>query len=605
MGAIETSSENQYSDPFFALCGLTSFVANAEAALTIDRELTPSEVSVLASLLASGTELSHLTLTQELPPGAADQFGSALASSTIHTLHLESHHGSKATELFRTLAVLANPALQQLSILSYATDHDTRLNDSFGQLIALRSLTISASGPFTQCTPLLIAAIGKLHALESLTVSKIALSAWDAETLAEALRGLPQMTDLGISSSNIGTEAARAIGGAAGRGRIRKLRLDSCQIQDEGASAMVDAILDASRRSKCKFQELDLSCNCIGPTGGEKLVAELLARSPRLRSLNLSGNPIGDTAAFALGKALTRSLWELNVSECDMTPRGVEFILRVFLSLHPPAFSVLRIGLNNLRDFGAWAVANLLCSGGRRLTELDIKSSDITEEAALELPKSLAKVYTLNRIDMSENPIGPRGATAIIDALSTAASTMPMDTINLQSCKIEDDGASAVGRLIVRRGCKNVFLSNNGVRTMGMKAIADSVADSACMIETLDLSVNLGFSTSGISPTRARVNIPIQIRQTNEQSVRCPGMVYLLDKFTQQQSRPQKRLVRTLNIKETGMNVEVAMAVKRAMIANGAIYMLLVNMGDEKANEILKEAERDSKSSGHSMLILM
>ncbi len=335
---------------------------------------------------------------------------------------------------------------------------------------------------------------------------------------------------------------------------------------------MVDAIL--GRRYICKLQELNLQRNYIDSAGGRRLSEGLIAHSPRLRSLNLFANPIGDATAEFLGKALqnAQSLGELDVRYCKLSSRGLALLLGALSLLSSrSALRVLRIGINALDGFGASSIAKfLLSSSGRRLTELDISNSNITEAAALELSAVFAKAYTLKFLDIRENPLGPRGAVVIVDALAAATSTVPMDMIDLSRCNIGDDGAAAVGRLIARRGCRDLQLSNNEMHAAGAKAIADSVVVSACMIETLELFDN---------------------------PIGDEGVTYLLDKIIQ--SRPRKQLVQTLGIVEIGMGVGGAMALKRAVEANGAIRDLHVcrNSGDAKADGILREVELNSKSS--------
>lgn len=576
----DSSSNNNNADSalFSSICGATSFATNAGAAvLTISRKLTPSEVSVLSSLLISA-DISYLSLRKELPPGAADQLGSAIksASSTIRTLFLGyccDPAVARTPELFQTFLASANPALEQVSINhNFEGDwHDPKLADSFGRFTSLRSLTVTASEPYSYRILPLATVIGRLQVLESLIVSRIRFVDQDEEILAAALKGLPLLANLGISFSLIGAEAAKVIGEVVALGKIRKLRLGLNQLDDKQASALIDAIL-ASLRNRCYLEELDLSHNDIGPKGGEKLSEELIARSPRLRALNLSGNPIGD--ATALGKVLPQSLGELEVSECNLGPSGVESLLSAAI-LRSSQLSVLKISGNNQGDSGARTVAGFLCSsGGRKLIEFEMQRSGITEIGALELAAAFAKNYTLKCIDICENSLGPRGAAAVIDALATAGSTIPMDTINLRRCRIGDDGAAAAGRLIVRRGCKRLLLNDNEVHATGMKAIADSVAKSACIIQNLNLSRN-----------------PL-----DDEGVKC-----FLDKITQ-----HPRLVRELYITCTKMRAEGARAVKRALEAGSVTCQLILNVcdGDEEANGILREVERDSRSTEAAKLFL-
>ncbi len=548
--------------------------------------MTPEEVSVLCALVASEVSISQLALQKELPPGTAAQLGSSINhSGTIHTMTLgwrDEDEDKSAPELLRTLSVGAGHALEQLSINSIRITSEWLTCDSFSRFTALRSLSIAAaSEDCCYSIPLLIVGVGKLRALESLHISRVNLSDSDAEALAAALRDLPMVAELGIRWADLGKEAGRPIGSLIALGRLQNLDLGFNDLQDEGVSAMVDAILSSPPRiRRCGLQQLNLRANGIGPTGGLKL-AELIAHSPRLRGLELASNPMGGAAADALWKALklrARSLEELDVSSCDLGPREVvpflSNVLRVF-----PVLSVLRADSSDKGDLSAHALAQSLLLSGCRLHELDIQDSGITQAGALELAGALVKAYALKIMNMSINPLGPRGAAAIFDALATA-STVPMDAIHFGYCRIGDNGASAAGRLIERRGCRNVFLSNNKVHATGAKAIVDSAAVSVseCTITFLNLSHN-----------------PIG----NE------GVRYILDKIM----LSRRRLVHRLNIGGIKMGVEGAMAVKLAVEKYDVPYWLRLSKhsGDSKADGILegvKKWERESRPSRAAILEL-
>ncbi len=225
---------------------------------------------------------------------------------------------------------------------------------------------------------------------------------------------------------------------------------------------MVDAILDHSKSHRCKLQQLSLRDISISPDGGVKL-AELIAHSPHLRVLDLSENDLGESTADALFKSLqlrSRSLEEFGVNYCRLSPSvGFPMSDELYEFAKRGALTTGRHGQEEY--LCAHALAQfLLSSGGRRLVKLQIMCHDITESGALELAGALAKAYALRGIYISKSKLKPRDAAVILDALATA-STMPMDTIHFDCCDIGYDGASAVGRLILHRGCRNVYLPCN------------------------------------------------------------------------------------------------------------------------------------------------
>ncbi len=548
------------SDPdqtqFSSLCNLTSFVVNSSEIINIFWELTPSGASVLCSLLTSGSEISDLTIPFELPPDTGAQLGSAIlaAASTIRALFLGNYDApacDPAPELFRMLTASANPTLEKLNMQNLLIDDSSKC-DSFDKFAALRYLVVFADKPCGRCDS-------------------------DAEALAAALKDLPLLNELSISKDELGEKGGRSIGSLVALRRILKLDLSRNMLSDKWVSEMVDAILSSHQRSSCALEVLDLGNNKIGPAGGEKL-AELIRHSPHLRTLKLYLNPLGDIFHPQPNAVVAQyPLEKLDIGFCNLGLGGIESMLGAF-----PALSKIDIDYNDAGDPGAHAFAQYtIVSGWRRLKKLRMYGNNVTVAGARELAKAFLKAYKLQEIDLVGNPIGPRGAAAVMDALATA-STKPMISLDFSDCGIEDVGAKAVGRLITRRGCWSVLLRENEIHAEGARAIADSVAASAYIIETLDVSDNpLGDE----------------------------GVRYLLDSIFAARAS-QSRGVRELNITKTNMGLKGAMAVGRAVMeTQGVLSSLHVSKesGNKAIDKIvgqLETLERDLKTWGTPILSL-
>ncbi len=477
---------------FSALCGLASFVVNnSENMFTFYKDLTSAEVSILASLFASGAEIENLMLRRELPAGTAAELGSAIRRSGVSDRYLSIWVGERnpAPELVQLVAAAPIVALEQLTISDLTIDEKctTQICDSLAASPRLRSLTIS------HCkisAPLLARRIGSFRALESFEISCEYFGPSEIEMILVGMRDLPVVVDLMLEYVEIEAGGRRELGGLLGRIN-RKFSLANTQLGDEGISAIVDAVI-ASGRKGLRLQELCLSEDSIGPMGAQKL-AGLIARSPYLRCLNLYRNAnLAVGAADIVGKC-ANSLQELDISGCMLNHQNIAALF----SHGCHALTVLKMEANEAGDLGAGVVAQfLLHYGGRILRELRMDISGIGEAGALELANGLEKAYAIRCISMDENLLGPRGATAVLNALATA-STVPMEIISFAKCKIGDDGASAVGKIITHRGCKHFELDYNEIHCRGVKAIADSVNASACMIESLNLYAN-PFDDEGV-----------------------------------------------------------------------------------------------------------
>ncbi len=534
---MNVSNSSRSSSQFSTLCSLASFVANdSENMFAFSRKFTPNQVSVLASLIASGAEIEYLALHCELPAGTGIELGSAIKRSKKLRelyLHMWGMWSVPVLELPQLVAVASSPALKRLKINRLAIDSDcmVQICDSLAASPRFRSLTI------TNCdfsAPPLASRIGSLRALETFHVADGKFSPSDIEMILAGMRDLPAVADLVLDGVEIGTSGCRELGGGL-LGRIsRKLTLTRAKLGNEGVSAIADAVISSGRKI-LDLQELCLSANCIGPTGVRKLVG-LVASSPRLRCLDLGWNPaIAGGAADIVGSC-ANTLQELNISGCMLGQGDLESL---FARGCHHALTVFKMASNEAAgDLGAGVVARfMLHHGGRTLRDLCMSVNSIEDVGALELARGLGKAYALRSIDLQANWIGPCGASAILNALATA-STAPMDMINFGGCNIGDKGASAVGSLIAHRGCRSVLLERTEIHCKGAKALADSVGASERLTETLNLSAN---------------------------QIDDAGLVYLLRKITQ-----RNRFVRYLSVCLSGIGEEGAMAVEQAAEAHGA-----------------------------------
>ncbi len=482
-----SNSYDPESDLLPIVCSISSFITNCEEMFTFCSELAHANASVLASLLISGAEMDCLALNEELLEGSGAELGEAIKrSGRISKLLLNDDSGdddyserASAPELIQLAAFSASAALKQINICGIIIDdeHMTQLCDSFVKFTTLRSLKIS-NCDFS--TPLLAKRIGKLRALVSLEIANVE----HIEMQVAAMIDLPLITDLNLQNIEIDAEGLRQIRGLVVSGRIRKLNLANDNLKDKGISVIVGEI-PASVRQRCELQELSLRGNGIGPDGARKIV-ELVARSPYLHYLDLGLNPIGMTAKEIIKKC-AGPLEELDIDECEL---DTEKVVQLLASPACSALNVLEIEKNKMGNLGAKVVAQfLLDSGKRTLTKLFVDSNGITENGAVELAKGLAEAYALRDISIDENAIGPRGGAAVLDALATGSIKI-MDMVSLKNCGIGDDGAEAVGRLIMHMRRITIYLDGNAIHEKGANVIADSINASACIIEALDLNMN-------------------------------------------------------------------------------------------------------------------
>jgi hypothetical protein len=104
---------------------------------------------------------------------------------------------------------------------------------------------------------------------------------------------------------------------------VRKLELESLQLDDAMIQAIVNALIDRS----VDLYSLELTNQNFGDDGADA-VAAFLAKTSSLRSLSLARNHIGDIGVVAIANALPPSLHEIDLSWNVIGDKGVEALLQ-------------------------------------------------------------------------------------------------------------------------------------------------------------------------------------------------------------------------------------------------------------------------------------
>jgi uncharacterized protein (TIGR02996 family) len=144
-----------------------------------------------------------------------------------------------------------------------------------------------------------------LSALTELDVSSNELGSRGLAVLL-GWAGLARLEVLDLSSNRLGAAGVKALAAAPGLGRLRRLVLYDNNIGSAGAEAL------AGCERLDRLEELDLMDNEVGPKG-----TRALANSPylaRLKVLNLNSNPIGAVG----GRALAESPHLANLSRLEL-----------------------------------------------------------------------------------------------------------------------------------------------------------------------------------------------------------------------------------------------------------------------------------------------
>jgi uncharacterized protein (TIGR02996 family) len=175
--------------------------------------------------------------------------------------------------------------------------------------------------------------------------------------------------------------------------------LDVSLSGDTAAAALARSIF-ASRLESLRFTELG-----IGPVGMAALTTS--SSLPRLTSLDLSGNPIGDRGIRLLASSSLERLRYLSLSECGITAKGAEVVAGASNLRH---LNWLQLGNNALDSSAAAALASSQHLG--QLDLLDLSWNQIRDRGAIALASS-PFLTRLTNLWLWGNPIGDPGKAAL------------------------------------------------------------------------------------------------------------------------------------------------------------------------------------------------
>lgn len=518
------------------LCNLCSFLTNSEAVLWIGA-LTLDGVSALSSLISSSSgEIERLVLQEDLP-AFSPRLAECIRRSLVRSLAVGAVGAScrSLPGLVPTVSASLGHRMEQL------------------ELEKCRGLTKLRISRCRGCHEFL-SGIANCKLLEALNFSGAELGDYGVRRLVWAIKGLPNLRELGLRGNAVSVTGAKALSG---------LRLNALTMLDLWDNELGDEGIESAAMAfpRSALQSLNVAQNGIGPAGGER-VAIMLGNTWQLRVLDLSCNPIGDQAARAIGEAIraacARTIEELDVSDCRLGSKGVVLMfgpMAGWVSLR-----VLRIGWNAAGNVGARAAG--------------ICHNNIGEAGAQDLATALRGIRSLLSLNLELNKIEPAGAAAVLDSIRAKH---PMEELDLMYCRVGDEGAEALGRLIQRVGCTRIYLKDNGIHARGARSIVDSITSSTtCAVDVLDLSQN-----------------PLQ----------SDGTEYIAGRLVKRNSH-----VRELNMERVHMGDQGARAVAHALMGRrpGPLRRLTVRKDDCEGEGLkaLRGAQRwDQMAKGRSVVL--
>lgn len=259
------------------------------------------------------------------------------------------------------------------------------------------------------------------------------------------------------------------------------------------------AIAQALRQPEAKVQTLRLYNSQINSYGVSILSQALQedplqtslpsSSSPSLQALYLGLNDIQDEGARALARVLltNTTLRVLSLGSNRISGDGVRAIVDSLLGSRNTTLQGLYLGDNRVDDTGGQALARLLQSKTSGVQELKIDFNwNIGQAGRLAMAQALGTNTTLKKFCIGYSyHLDPNVVEALCDSLKVNAT---LHFLDLQSVGLEDKGAQALAHVLqTNKTLQSLRLGFNSIRSVGTRALADVLQENTT-IQVLDLA---------------------------------------------------------------------------------------------------------------------
>ena len=252
---------------------------------------------------------------------------------------------------------------------------------------------------------------------------------------------------------------------------ITHLRLTHCRIGDREAE-----MLAKWKNVKPSVKLLDISSNHITHKGMESIVT-IIKTCPNLTHLVVANNPIGDDGIGLVSLLKSEHLIQLDIGLIKMTEVGT-CALSDYCKFDKSLQS-LEIGYNNIKDNG---LTRILSSFPSTLVRLIVTKCCLTCAGAVN-SEVLRINKTLKYLDISYNPIGDDGISALSDGLHVNTTLVQLIAHNCEFCS---KGAESVATMLqTNKTLKYLNISSNQIEDDGITAVTCSVENNTSLTELL------------------------------------------------------------------------------------------------------------------------
>uniref|UniRef100_A0A0E0DZP0 peroxidase n=1 Tax=Oryza meridionalis TaxID=40149 RepID=A0A0E0DZP0_9ORYZ len=273
-----------------------------------------------------------------------------------------------------------------------------------------------------------------------------------------------------------------------------------------GITAVGIEAFDGILQINTALKSLNLSGNAIGDEGAKKLllnstnigdegakaISDMLKKNKTIRTLQLSNNTIEYSGFASIAEALLENnvLRSLFVNGNYGGPLGASSLAKGILG--NKTLRELHLHGNGFGNEGVRALMSALSAHKGKITVLDIGNNNITSEGSLHVAEFIKRTKSLLWLSLYMNDISDEGAEKVADALKQ---NKTISTVDLGGNNIHSKGVSAIAETLKDNSVVTTLeLSYNPIGPEGVKALCDVLKFNG-KIQTL----KLGWCQIGVS----------------------------------------------------------------------------------------------------------
>ena len=307
---------------------------------------------------------------------------------------------------------------------------------------------------------------------------------------------------------------------------LTELNLSSDQITDEVATRLAEAI-----EVNKTLQKLNISKNWISKEGVMRIV-EACTINRTLHKLVCTHNNLSKSGLAVIneyiGKENAVQIFEASYNTVIASSRcGSQLVIPTFQSLRrsPDGWE------NNLLDYDkqVWLVYNTIWKNvpcrftHDSLTELNLSYySMIPNNALVDIIQGIMQVYTLQKLNISNNKISDDGAIAFSECLKTNTTLIELD---MSSNNITCKGASVIAEAIqVNTALQKLNISHNEISDDGAIAFIGCLETNTTLIE-LESGNNITCKVASVIAEAIQVNTALQKLNISHNEISDDGAI--------------------------------------------------------------------------------